>query len=217
MEKVLRRGLPFSVLIFTLLGSAVLTLFVAGFLREYAETWRSGAVQGLQLALVPAAVLVVLALASAAALRTRLAAGLLGGVVVLALAGPAVAGHVATGAKEAALPRTARCVIEGQVYLEEGNPSEEKAQSDVARAQAALDGLDHPAPFLGGGGSGIGWCGQSLAMADLPAALAFYREELPSAGWTIVQDNDERLVATSGGLTLTVYGSSLVQLDVVVA
>lgn len=213
MGTFLRRGLPLSLLILTLVLSALLTMVVAAFLREYAETWRSGALQGLRFALLPAVVLIVLAVAAAAILRTRLAMGLLAGVVILAVAGPAVAGQWAAGAKEAAQPSRATCVIEGSVYFEEGDPREEKAQSDVARAQAAFDSLDHPAPFLGGGGSGTGWCGQNLAMTDLPAALAFYREELPSAGWTVVEDSDDRLVATSDGLTLTVSADHLVLLD----
>jgi hypothetical protein len=139
------------------IGVVVTTLFSYMFLDVYATPGRSGALQGLSGAIVPAIEFAFLVGVAMLLLRSR-ASVIVGIVLVLAkLAGPAIAGEIVVRADYAAYPRTPEC---------SGAPPE---------TQAAFDGLNHPAPFT------VAWevsgdiCAAVLAMVDVPGVRFWAR------------------------------------------
>ena len=127
------------------------------------------------------------------------------GVVAGTVLGLAVAGVVGTAAKYARYPDVPNCTDEF-----DGGP----AMPVTRAAQRGFEAIEHPAPFSGGGSSGVDGCSSELMLRDGQDAGPHYRTALPADGWTIVTDTDEVLRAEKAGqafeLTLDDVGSSTV-------
>lgn len=165
-----------------------------GLMREYGDTapprW-SEAVSALtewSFVLLPA-----FAVLAAAALLGRHSRAVVSGVLVClvgtAVAAPA-AGVVALDAKYASFPDVPHCTA---------GFTSGPAVPVTRAAQVAYDGLEHPAPFTGGGSSGVAGCSSGLALRDGDDPAAHYRRTLPADGWTVERDTERLLRARRDG------------------
>jgi hypothetical protein len=161
-----------------------------GFATEYGDTgapalevaWRT--VQSWSIGVgLTAAVAVGAALSARGSRPVALAAA---AVVAGTALGLAAGGVLGTEAKYARYPTVPNCTDEF-----DGGP----AMPVTRAAQRELEGLHHPAPFSGGGSSGVDGCSSELMMRDGEDPGPHYRTALPDAGWTVVTDTDEVLVA----------------------
>jgi hypothetical protein len=194
-----------AVVLLTLAGlvAVVGTTVVAGFLREYGDTNSSGAVQGLRTAVLPAGLVLVLSGAAFAARRSPqvLFAGV--ALVLLAVAGSGLGGHLAVNAKYASFAETPDCSLDA-LADGKGGGVDPRVQAQLRQVQAVFDQVDHPAPFTGTFEVGPKGCLAGLATDDLDSALSFYRAELPAEAWTVGEDSPSRLVATWADMVMTV-------------
>ena len=78
------------------------------------------------------------------------------------------------------------------------------AGEDVAQAQRAFDSIDHVGFFGGGGGEGSGGCFRTFVPEEKVDVLRHYRAALPSAGWTVVESDGQRLRAEREGMAFEV-------------
>jgi hypothetical protein len=170
-------------------------IYVAGFLREYGDTNASGAVQGVREAVLPAGL--VLVLAGVAFVARRSPRVLFAGValVLLTVAGSALAGNWAVNARYASFADSPDCSL-GAGADSKGRAVDAALQAQLRQVQAVFDQVNHPAPFTGTLEVGPKGCLAGLATKDLAAALSFYRVELPAEAWTVGEDSGQRLVAT---------------------
>lgn len=199
---------------YALLGLAVaVALLGAGLtyvlLREYGDTNGSGLVQGLRDAVLPGAVVLVVAAVAFSLRPTRRVAALTVATVLLAVLGTGLAGYLAVQGKYAAYPRTPDCTGTDAAVDDKDATFEPATSAALARIQGALDTMEHPAPFFGTLEVGRlepdgATCVAGLATNDLPKAVGFYRIEVSGHGWTLQETSAMRLEATRDGLTLTV-------------
>lgn len=197
---------PVGAVVVLLFGAAVgsgAALFTSGFLTEHGTTsgsWVEGAVDGLELALVP--LLAIGALAAAAFGLGRPSAWIRGGtiaVVLFSLGGVLTAGAQAAVAKYERLPQLPHCYDLDIA----GSPAE-----PVARAvQDAFAGLEHPWRFSGAGSSGLDGCGTVLLDVSFEEAAAHYRGELPAKGWVVIRADASGLGARRSGLVFSLTRS----------
>ncbi|CAA9366497.1 MAG: hypothetical protein AVDCRST_MAG34-2992 [uncultured Nocardioidaceae bacterium] len=77
-------------------------------------------------------------------------------------------------------------------------------------AQTAFERISHPAPFGGGGSSGVDGCATQLMARHDVDVRAHYQGTLPAEGWRVVTDDVEMLRAVRGRQTfeLTQDGST---------
>lgn len=184
---------PVSAVVFLVLSAVVgagAALFTLAFLTEYGTTsgsWADGALDGLELAVVP--LLAIGALAAAAlglGRRSAWVRGLAIAVVLLSLGGVLAGGAQAAVAKYDRLPRLPACNSEDF----DGSPAE-----PVVRAvQEAFSGLEHPGRF-GGVSTGIDGCGTTLLNVTFDEAVAHYRQQLPATGWDVTRDDESGVTA----------------------
>lgn len=71
-------------------------------------------------------------------------------------------------------------------------------------SQRAFESIDHVGHFGGGGGSGVGGCDRPFVLTDDVEVLPHYRSALPGAGWRVVEDHEDRLVAERDGMAFVV-------------
>lgn len=197
------RGRMAAVVLLTLAGlvAVVGTTIVAGSLRQYGDTNASGAVQGLRAAVLSAGL--VLLLSGVAFAVRRSPAVLFAGValVLAAVAGAALAGHVAVNARYASFADTPDCSLGASAGAK---ADDARLQAQLKQVQAVFNQVEHPAPFTGTFEVGPKGCLAGLATEDLESALTFYRAELPAEAWTVGEDSGSRLVATWADMVLTV-------------
>jgi hypothetical protein len=171
--------------------AAFTALLVYAFGTEYGPTtgsWVDGALDGLRLGVLGMFGAAVLAGAAFVAGRVRWVRVAAGAIVLLGLAGVAVAGGQATLVKYDRLAKVPDCAVEEFPV--------------AAPMQQAMDELHHPAPF-GAHWNGVMVCGADLLNLSLPQAVDHYRGELVAAGWTAERDDTE-LVAHRAGYTFSV-------------
>lgn len=76
---------------------------------------------------------------------------------------------------------------------------------DAARdSQEAFDSIEHVGLFTGGGGTGVIGCDRGLVLTEDTDVLAHYRAALPAAGWTLVEDEAQRLRAERDAMAFEV-------------
>lgn len=178
------------------IGAAV-TLANHVFLTEYGPTTGSlldGALAGLAGGAVALLFAVALAVAALFVHRgsawTRAAAA---AVIVLSLAGAALAGAQAAAARYDSLPRVPDC------------GAERVAGDGPPRFQDAFDTIAHPGRF-GAVNSSTEGCRGLLPDVGFGNAAAHYRTTLRDAGWEITKDDATRLTARSGELEFELAG-----------
>ena len=139
---------------------------------------------------IPLTGVVALGAALTARGSQRQAALVAAGLVAATVLGTAVAGVVGARVKYDRYPATPDCTDQF-----DGGPA-----MPVTRAsQQAFEELDHPAPFSGGGSSGIDGCSSELMVRDGEDPTRHYRAALAAQGWTVVTDNDALLRAEKHG------------------
>jgi hypothetical protein len=190
-----RRITPAAVVLLVLATLfCALTVTVAyGFAVEYGDTaagrWQS-AIDGVRWWWFGVAIVAVLTLGA-----LRLASGSLvvrSATVVLvlgSLVGTGAGAAIGTEQKLSRYPAVPRCTAEftsGPAVLV------------VRSAQAAFEELDHPAPFSGGGSSGVDGCSSEVMVADGVDPRPAYRRTLAAHGWRLESDRSGRLRAVRG-------------------
>ena len=166
------------------LTGALLVAVAFGFSAEYADTdagtltLAASTLGDWAMFLVVPGAFAVAALAVArrhARLRVVTVTALL---LVLTTAGIAGGGVLGAAAKYERYPSLPSCTDEFT-----GGP----AYPVVHAAQAAYEELDHPAPFSGGGSSGIDGCQRQLMVRGEVDPVAAYRAELTDNGWRLTE------------------------------
>lgn len=195
-----KRLIPATVLITLAVLIIALTLSICySVLSVYGDPNTPGALQGLRSGLGATLVVALLALLAVLLLRSRAGAAIAVALILLAVGGSALAGDMALQAKYAKFVRVPDCLL----TAEDGYSPTEVANS--RRIQDAIEALNHPSLFTAGAYTKSGHsCSGILVTDDLTAAVGFYRQELPTKGWTITEDTPEHLSATSGNMNLDV-------------
>lgn len=204
-----RTKVPYVLLGLAAAVALVTVLLTYALLRQHGDTNGWGFLQALKDATVPIVVVLTLAGLAFSARRTRPIAVMAVAVALVSLLGIAVAGQAAVSAKYAAYPRTPDCSASGPTTAGKDGSLDPRTTVGLAKIQAALGALSHPSPFTGtletssiepNGAS----CLAGLATSDVSGAVSFYRTHIARQGWIVRDASPTRLVATKGGLTLTV-------------
>jgi len=181
------RGVAGLLLLAALLGGLAVTV-AYGFSVEYADT----AATALETAIRTVGdwwftIAIVAVPAALAALLRRTTRVVLAAVLVVGLTVLGVGAGAVLGAQEKyeRYPATPNCTAE----LDRG-----PAMPVTQAAQRAYESIEHPAPFSGGGSSGVDGCSSQLMVRD-DDPTDHYRSALPGAGWKIVSDTDLMLRA----------------------
>jgi hypothetical protein len=168
--------------------------FAYVFLAEYGPTTGSrvdGARAGVGSAAVGLIMMCGLAVAGLVVGRRWRPGPILAATVMAAgLLGVLVSGAQAAVVKYDGLPKVPNCIVGGSY----GSPD--------ATLQDAFAGIAHPQPVGAGWSSGSG-CGANLLNTDRETAATYYRQSLPTAGWTIGRDDATELRASHGELVFT--------------
>jgi len=197
MERMLSRRARVTSTVFISLSVLVAiasTAFVYSFVEIYGPTTGSrldGAKAGLGIGALGLVIVAVLAVGALVVGRRWLA----GRIAAIAVMAAALLATLATGAQAAVvkydgLPRVPNCA-EGGAYGQAGTT-----------LQDAFAQIPHPQPF-GAGWSSVEGCGADLLNLHRDQAATYYREKLPTVGWTITRDDATGLRADRGNLVFT--------------
>jgi hypothetical protein len=145
------------------------------------------------LVLVGAAGLIALTVATR--LWMRLSAVMIPGLMVLGMlvVTPAALGHKLDVQYDA----TPHCVSTEDMGPGPG------AEAEI-ESQRAFDSINHVGHFGGGGTSGVGGCTRSFVLTEDVDVLQHYRTALAGAGWRVVEDEADRLLAERDGMAFEV-------------
>lgn len=183
-------------LLVTAAVAAILVVAVSyGFNVEYGDTGATAGRTALRALTGSSGVAIVIVgtLAVSAALvgrRSRVVRALAVLVLAVTVAGVPLGAVLGTQAKYDRLPDVPSCTSEFT-----GGP----ALPVVRAAQAAFEEIGHPAPFSGGGSSGIDGCSSELMVRHGVDPRPSYREELRAHGWLVTEDEADRVTATRDG------------------
>jgi hypothetical protein len=92
---------------------------------------------------------------------------------------------------------TPRCLFDDDMGVGPGALAAEDSQK-------AFDSIDHVGHFGGGGSSGVGGCSRSSVLTEDVDVLQHYRKALPDAGWRVIEDEADRLLAERAGMAFEV-------------
>lgn len=71
-------------------------------------------------------------------------------------------------------------------------------------SQRAFESIDHVGHFSGGGGSGVGGCDRPFVLTEDVDVMQHYRAALPDAGWRLVEDRAQHILAERDGMAFEV-------------
>lgn len=98
-------------------------------------------------------------------------------LMALVVVGVGTAAVLGAEAKFDRYPATPDCV---------GEFTSGPGHAGAQRAQRVFEDLDHPAPFSGGGSSGVAGCSSQLMVRDERDPRPTYHEQLAAKGWAVV-------------------------------
>jgi hypothetical protein len=114
--------------------------------------------------------------------------------VLMVLAMLAVTPSALDSKRETQFTSSPQCVYP-DMDLKDGENLGGPGVDSASDSQEAFDSIEHVGWFGGGGASGVIGCDRAFFLTDDTDALAHYREALPAAGWTLVEDDGQRLRA----------------------
>lgn len=114
--------------------------------------------------------------------------------VVMVLAMLAVTPSALDSKRETQFTSSPQCLFD-DVDLKDGVHLGGPGVDAIRDSQEAFDSIEHVGYFGGGGASGVMGCDRAFLLTEDTDVLGHYRAALPAAGWTLVEDDGQRLRA----------------------